>query len=185
MAENDILLNISKLKTVKIKVIVNASINFLAQHIEKAIKHADFFDIDYEKYGKDIISKADIPQNEKDKIHEMFKNPPQENSQSSNINPQINQIESSQSPSNLHSLKIETQLLIDININSDRASNSSDNEDNNPECDKDNESSCNEDNNSTYEEDDDNNIDYRSDITEYIDADTIDLESFCILEKNI
>ena len=72
MTENDIELNISKLKTAKVKVIAKVSINFLSQHIEKAIEHPEFFNIDYEKFGKDIINDANISQNEKNKILENF-----------------------------------------------------------------------------------------------------------------
>lgn len=66
--------NISTLLSNPSAIRVKVSIKYLAENIEQAITNPDFFKIDYEKYGNQIISQSNIPNIKKEEIRQQFLN---------------------------------------------------------------------------------------------------------------
>ena len=65
--------NIQRLNS-KIKAFSNTAISYFSQKIETAIQYDEFFQIDYDKYASVIIERANISENRKEEIRQMFKN---------------------------------------------------------------------------------------------------------------
>lgn len=73
MANTDIINNINNLLKLNTnKALVRASISYLSQNLEKASQYDLFFEIDYEKYGKQIVESSNISPAEKENINQLW-----------------------------------------------------------------------------------------------------------------
>lgn len=58
----------------KAQFIVKRAINYLSENIEESMKNEQFFEIDYELYGKQIIDKSNLSDEQKDDLRHRFEN---------------------------------------------------------------------------------------------------------------
>ena len=71
----EINMHISRLQSSKVSpIIAKISINYLSTHINRAKDIDAFYNIDYEKYGKQIIRNSDISDDIKEEIRKKFTN---------------------------------------------------------------------------------------------------------------